>query len=153
MHEHPKFLDLQVAVARFENSVDEFLDAEREALIPFKGPSLNLWKPPQPGRLLINVDASLGGGRSAWAMIVRNHLGELIFLASRWGDHQPPQVAENKAFAWADNFASNMGWREVDWQSDAQLVIKQVTNVVEPERWDSRNDILFLQHLSNDYKG
>lgn len=69
---HGQF-DLQVAVARFENSVDEFTDAKRETLIHTKGPSLSFWKPPRPGRLLINVDASVGGGRSAWAMIVRNH--------------------------------------------------------------------------------
>lgn len=61
-----------------------------------RGSGLSLWRSPRPGRLLINVDASVEGGQCAWVMVVRNNLGNLIYLAFWWGENQFPQLAECK---------------------------------------------------------
>lgn len=34
------------------------------------------------------------------------------------------------------------GWLDVDWMSDAQMVIKQVVDGVDPCGWETRNELL-----------
>lgn len=41
----------------------------------------------------------------------------------------------------------------MDWLSDAQVVIKQVLEDKEPENWNIRNEILFLQKFRQDTPG
>lgn len=81
--------NLQMAICKLESSVLEFAGAAVRGLTPSNPVSPNIqWRPPSFGRLSINVD-TFGGGESAWAMVVRNYIGKLVFLASRWGKDLP----------------------------------------------------------------
>ena len=58
---------------------------------------------------------------TAFAMVVRNHAGNLVFLASCISDPLEPDLAELKALTWAVN--------HVWWKSrDDLLLIKQHCN-------------------------
>lgn len=102
--------DLRAAVKRFEGSVMEFAGVVKGGVMISHGVAGICWKPPEQRRMAVNVDDSVGGGLSAWALIARDHLGKLIFVASGWGKDQSPQLAESKALAWAASLAVKHGW-------------------------------------------
>lgn len=61
----------------------------------------------------INVDALVGNGYSAMAIIGRNHAGTLIFCATQCAEELSLQLAELKALVWASGLAINLGWLSV----------------------------------------
>lgn len=146
-------LDLKAAVLKFESSVEEFGYVSKGVSQLSSGKVPILWRPPCPGRLTINADASVGGGRCAWAMVVSNHVGKMVLFASWWGEESSPQLAESKALVWAARIAMDHGWLYVDWKSDAQVVIKQMVDGTDLCGWETRNELLFLQQLRINLKG
>lgn len=102
--------NLESAVRHFEGSVMEFAGvAKGSSHPPISKSTSSPWKPPNPGRLAIYVDASVKGGHTVWAMVVRNHLGKLIYIANRRESDQSPQLAKCKALVWAVEKALNHG--------------------------------------------
>lgn len=144
--------DLQVAVRKFEGSVFEFAGVAKGGLKILNAKVATLWKPLEHGRMAINVDASMRGGLSSWAMIARNHLSKLIFVASWSGGEIPPTLAKPKALAWAASLVRKNGWTDVEWRSDAQALIKQVLKKADPGGWDTRNEILLIHHFYREFK-
>lgn len=56
--------------------------------------------------------------------------------------------AELKGLVWAMSIAIENDQVEVDWRSDAKLVVNQALSATEPQGWDTRNDYLLLRrHL------
>lgn len=82
--------DIKEAVWSFERMVVDFSKGTKERLTTPAARTMIKWKPPCPGRLSINIDASIGGGLYASAMIVRNHSGNLIFLCHYMGGGMLP---------------------------------------------------------------
>lgn len=105
--------DLQVSIKKFEGSVFEFARVIKVRVLGTHSVAAIGWKPPELGRIAINIDASVGGGLSAWALIARDHFGKLFFVVSCWGKENSPQAAEAKALAWAVGLAVKYGWTKV----------------------------------------
>ena len=95
--------------------------------------------------LKINVDAAVGNSAIAFAMVVRNQAGNLVFLASCISEPLESYLAELKALTWAVNHACEFGWTNVIWCSDAKNVIKEVGADTEPIGWKSRDDLLLIK--------
>lgn len=140
-------------VAKFERAMEEFKSFSKGCL---HGPMTEVtapWKPPSHGRIAINVDASIGNSLIAWAMVVRDHAGKVLFVASKWETGSSPLIAESKALVWAAKMAIGHGLKDVDWRSDAQSIIKQIVVGDDSSGWETRNEVLFLQHLNQNMKG
>nr|XP_023906720.1 uncharacterized protein LOC112018428 [Quercus suber] len=71
------------------------------------------WNPPPQGWIKLNVDAALNNYRSAFAVVTRDQLGEVLFL---WGKIHlacPPAQAEAEALHWAVQQAIKEGWKKI----------------------------------------
>lgn len=109
-------MDLAVALSKLERGVEEFLVCEKVTACKLQTCP---WSPPRAGSLAVNVDASVSGNLSAMALVARDSLGRLSFSASKWDESMDPTIAKLKAFVWATNHADELGWRNVEWRSNA----------------------------------
>ena len=139
------------AIRFLHNSVSEFgklfLDKDNT---PLAGREKNCWVLHPQGWIKINIDAAVGISASTLAVVARDHSGKLIYIASSMEPVMVAAQAELKALEWASGKASELGWTNVLWCSDAINLINDVVSVLEPIGWKSRDDLIAIKHRSKD---
>ena len=73
------------------------------------------------GLVKANVDVVVGETTSTIALAVRDHQGNLVFLAFSVIDIIEPVFVELKALEWATSLLFERGWKNIEWCSDAKI--------------------------------
>ena len=136
------------AVLYFERCVADFSSSLRTSTGSNVVSKEARWKPPPESWLKANVDAAVGETASAIALVVRDHQGNLVFLASSVIDSMEPAFVELKALEWATSLLFERGWKNIEWCSDAKTIVNDIVSDKEPMSWWSRDDILLIKHRS-----
>lgn len=100
---------------------------------------------PLLGRWTVKVGASFVRRKAAFAFIVRNEKGRLVFLASKLGISGSVIAAELQALAWAMEVAEARGWSNLQGYSDSFYATKEVNSNSDPCGWDIRYAVLFCR--------
>ncbi|CAH9139264.1 unnamed protein product [Cuscuta epithymum] len=85
------------------------------------------WVKPRSGRIKVNVDAALDLTKDirAWSWVARNDQGEFIKAGGGSREaHWSPEEAEAYGLREAIRTAIKEGWDLVDFESDAQVVVR-----------------------------
>ena len=98
----------------------------------------------------INIDAAVGISALTLAMVARDHSRKAIYIASSVEPVMVAAHAKLKALEWESGKASELGWTNVLWCSDAINLINDVVSVLEPIGWKSKDDLLVIKHRSKD---
>ncbi|KAF3441398.1 hypothetical protein FNV43_RR15312 [Rhamnella rubrinervis] len=101
-------------VRNFNRSVKEFFNCNHSTVktLPTslaRGLIKKKWELPPIGWLKINVDAARKDGNFAWAMLVRNEKGNLLFLTSKLSRSDSSTEVELEALGWAIEYAARPG--------------------------------------------
>ncbi|XP_057417194.1 uncharacterized protein LOC130711537 [Lotus japonicus] len=85
-----------------------------------------VWKPPDPGKIKVNVDAAFPvGSLMGFGFIARNSRGQVLATAAaRWPRASSVAVVEGMALHWALQLSLDLGFFEVVVEIDNQLVVK-----------------------------
>lgn len=70
---------------------------------------------PKPKYLKINMDAGVGISVTTFAIVIRNNLGNLVFLTATSWDYKEVDMAELRALEWATRQAFDFNWNKVVW--------------------------------------
>ena len=87
----------------------------------------------------MTIDAAVGIYASTLTMVARDHSRKVIYIASSVEPVMVAAQAELKALEWASGKASELGWTNVLWCSDAINLINDVVSILEPIGWKSRD--------------
>lgn len=77
----------------------------------------------------------MGSDKCDWAMVMRDHSGQIIFLATESSTKLAPPVTEAKTFLWSTKVAMDYGWMAVGWHSVALVIIQQIGNQTNGFHW------------------
>lgn len=85
-----------------------------------------MWRPPPPGKLKVNIDASYNKNRKIGTagIIVRNHLGDVVSGHTKKFPICSPLLAEACALREGVVLALNLGMENVLFESDSLMLIK-----------------------------
>ncbi|KAF3433588.1 hypothetical protein FNV43_RR24690 [Rhamnella rubrinervis] len=114
--------------------------------------SVTKWEPPDHGWLKINSDATIRLSRCSIIMVVRNELGDLVFLASKvlgsvWLSSFDVEV---EALACASTYANSCGWTNISFEMDAKEVVEAVRLAKDPgSRFSFDNLMAIRRRFSN----
>ncbi|KAL8502481.1 hypothetical protein ACS0TY_021576 [Phlomoides rotata] len=121
-----KVLDPQFLLALVSSQLEDFQKAKIKIQAPdcFTGGCMHRWKPPDPGYVKINSDASLIAGVGvAVGGVARNDRGEVQWCFSEMSPYTTDvELAEAVAILRAFEIASSKGVRKAIFETDAQVV-------------------------------
>jgi len=105
--------------------VEEFNLANKKPVIQPSRSVAPCWNPPELGTIKINVDAGcFSEGSTGWGFIARDHLGEVLFSATRKEPTEvTPLMAETLGIRWCLLWAEEKNCPKLIVESDAELVI------------------------------
>uniref|UniRef100_A0A2N9IGZ4 Reverse transcriptase domain-containing protein n=1 Tax=Fagus sylvatica TaxID=28930 RepID=A0A2N9IGZ4_FAGSY len=98
-------------------------------------PVKNLWSPPPPGCIKLNVDAALLPFSTRIATIARDDNGLLIKAWAKSVVSCDPLLAEASAIHWAIQLAKAENWSNIIIESDSQVCINALISENQYEDW------------------
>lgn len=87
----------------------------------------------------------ISSSQSAFAMVIRNPKGNILFLATKLANYSSPYLAKLRALAWAVNYTKICSWENVSWVMDALNVVNHVKSKATPSGWDSTELLLQIR--------
>ena len=101
------------------------------------------------GLVKANVDVVVGETTSTIALAVRDHQGNLVFLAFSVIDIIEPVFVELKALEWATSLMIEHGWNNMEQCNDVKTIVNDIIFNKEAMSWWSRDGILLIKHASD----
>ncbi|XP_042950559.1 uncharacterized protein LOC122282640 [Carya illinoinensis] len=116
-------------------------DKPRESQARLTAVMRTLWRPPRMDYMKVNVDAAMDRkmGRMGIGIVVRDCNGEVhVVLASPNQITRSAYVAESWAMLRAIQLCRELGFRQVQLEGDAKLVVDAINSNTQDSSWDGQ---------------
>ncbi|KAK4476788.1 hypothetical protein RD792_015948 [Penstemon davidsonii] len=134
--EFDKFLKLVEAI-----SAEHFF-AQKLWITSSKAPSYSIvWSPPRPNGIKVNSDASFKNGLAAFAVIIRNSNGSILFAAASKQPCLSPLAAECLSLHLACSILMKWKIDEACIENDCLQAIFEISNDWQAADWSARDFI------------